>query len=314
MKKICSFLLCLSMVFALTGCFYVDTTTVVDTSDNIKMTSKMGFTKASVDAAGSEYAEMVKDMKLETINGTEYYTETQTTSTTVSEWNETYKGVSIISQNMVYFYADYAEQLASQSGGASEALTNVDMSGAYLAYTFTLTGEIKKTNGTVSESDNKTVTFELKPDANTKEINWYAYTSEDANPETDKAQIIKDLAEKEAAAQQSNEETTKDTTKPVIKGVKKNKTYKNKVTAYIKDNVKVKSIKLNKKTVKVSKLTKVKKGKYKGYYKLLIKTGKKKLTVKLTVTDSSKNKKSVSFKLKGTKKFIKKVKGSFQYK
>ena len=72
------------MVFALTGCFYIDTTTVVDTSDNIKMTSKMGFTKASVDAAGSEYAEMVKDMKLETINGTEYYTETQTASTTVS--------------------------------------------------------------------------------------------------------------------------------------------------------------------------------------------------------------------------------------
>lgn len=62
------------------------------------------------------------------------------------------------------------------------------------------------------------------------------------------------------------------------------------------------------------KIKYVKKGKYKNYYKLTIKTGKKKLKVNLAVTDYYKNTKKVSFTLKGTKKFIKKVKKPFVYK
>ncbi len=84
----------------------------------------------------------------------------------------------------------------------------------------------------------------------------------------------------------------KDTKAPVIKGIKKNKSYKNKVTVYVKDNKKLKKVTINGKKVK---LKKVKKGKYKGYYKFTIKKKGKKTIV---AYDAAGNKKKIPIKIK----------------
>lgn len=84
----------------------------------------------------------------------------------------------------------------------------------------------------------------------------------------------------------------KDTKAPVIKGIKKNKSYKNKVTVYVKDNKKVKKVTVNGKKIK---LKKVKKGKYKGYYKFTI---KKKGKNTIVAYDTSGNKKKLQIRIK----------------
>lgn len=70
--------------------------------------------------------------------------------------------------------------------------------------------------------------------------------------------------------------------KPVIKGVKENKTYKNKAVVYVKDAVQLKTIKINGKAQNMGKKQLVKSGKYKGYYKYVV---KKKGANKIVVTD-----------------------------
>lgn len=66
-----------------------------------------------------------------------------------------------------------------------------------------------------------------------------------------------------------------DTKAPVIKGIKNNKTYKKQAVIYIKDKQLLSKVTDNKKNVKLAKKSLMKKGKYKGYYKITIKkTGK----------------------------------------
>ena len=85
---------------------------------------------------------------------------------------------------------------------------------------------------------------------------------------------------------------SKDTKAPVIKGIKKNKSYKKKVTVYVKDNQQLKKVTVN---GKKAKLTKVTKGKYKGYFKFTVKKKGKKTIV---AYDAAGNKKKISIKIK----------------
>ena len=86
--------------------------------------------------------------------------------------------------------------------------------------------------------------------------------------------------------------TDVDEKSPTVKGIKNGKTYKKKVTVYVKDNVAIKQVKDGSKKVKI---VKVKKGKYKGYYKFTItKKGKH----KLKVYDKAGNVKKITFKIK----------------
>lgn len=62
-----------------------------------------------------------------------------------------------------------------------------------------------------------------------------------------------------------------DTKPPVIKGVKNNKTYQKQAIIYVKDKQLLSKVTDNKKSVKLTKKYLVKKGKYKGYYKITIK-------------------------------------------
>lgn len=85
-----------------------------------------------------------------------------------------------------------------------------------------------------------------------------------------------------------------DTKTPTVKGVKNNKTYKNKATVYIKDNLKLSKITINGKKQTISNKQLVKKGKYKGYYKYTV---KKKGTNKIVVTDKAGNKKTITINI-----------------
>ena len=86
--------------------------------------------------------------------------------------------------------------------------------------------------------------------------------------------------------------TSVDKTKPTVKGVKNGKTYKKKAVIYVKDANGIKQVKVGSKKIK---LTKVKKGKYKGYYKFTV-TKKGKNTIK--VYDKAGNVRTVKIKIK----------------
>lgn len=83
-----------------------------------------------------------------------------------------------------------------------------------------------------------------------------------------------------------------DTKKPAVKGIKNHATYKKKAVIYAKDASGIKSVKAGSKKLK---LTKVKKGKYKGYYKAVI-SKKGKYTVK--VSDKYGNVKTIKIRVK----------------
>lgn len=85
-----------------------------------------------------------------------------------------------------------------------------------------------------------------------------------------------------------------DNKKPVIKGVKNNKTYKNKVAIYVKDAKKLSTVTINGKKQKVTNRQLVKKGKYKGYYKYVV---KKRGTNKIVVKDAAGNKASMKIRI-----------------
>lgn len=81
-----------------------------------------------------------------------------------------------------------------------------------------------------------------------------------------------------------------DNKKPVVKGVKNNKSYDKKATIYVKDSYELAKVTINGKKQKMTNKQLVKKGKYKGYYKYTV---KKKGNNKIVVTDAAGNKKTV---------------------
>ena len=86
-----------------------------------------------------------------------------------------------------------------------------------------------------------------------------------------------------------------DTKAPTIKGIKNNKSYKKQAVLYVKDAQKLTKVTINKKKQKLSKKNLVKKGKYKGYYKIKIsKKGKK----TIVAYDKAGNKKTIKITIK----------------
>lgn len=85
-----------------------------------------------------------------------------------------------------------------------------------------------------------------------------------------------------------------DTKAPAIKGVKNNKTYQKQAFIYVKDAQKLSKVTVNKKTQKLSKKNLVKKGKYKGYYKITV---SKKGNNTIIAYDKAGNKKTIKIKI-----------------
>lgn len=198
----------------------------------------------------------------------------------------------------------------------------------YFALKVTLPSEITKTNGSLQE-DGHTVIWDFLSvtDVDSTALEIYAYTDKDpGDMETDRETVKKQIQASETdifsnyrpgyddpsitptvtpsvtppSAADAPQGTLKPTAKPgkndkkapVIKGIQKNHTYKNKVTVYVKDNHKLKKVTLNQKTVKLKKVTK---GKYKGYYKFTI---KKKGRFIVKAYDAAGNCKKIKFRIK----------------
>lgn len=123
----------------------------------------------------------------------------------------------------------------------------------------------------------------------TKTIEWYTADSKKAAKKGKNIFKVKDLNGNEAIYT-----IYVDNQKPVIKGVKANKTYKKKATIYVKDSYKLSKITINGKKQKMTSKQLVKKGKYKGYYQYSV---KKKGTNKVVATDKAGNKKTLKFKI-----------------
>lgn len=160
----------------------------------------------------------------------------------------------------------------------------------YCKVTVTFPKAVTVTNGT--KADDNTVFWDTSKNKETQVI--YAYTVPVEEGTIDNI-VASDVATIEKQIKESVKDVTenvKDTKKPVFSGVKNNKSYKKQITIYVKDDTSIKNVKVNGKNVKLSK---VKKGKYKGYYKFTL---KKKGSYKIVASDTAGNKKSIKIKIK----------------
>lgn len=84
----------------------------------------------------------------------------------------------------------------------------------------TLQAPVTKTNGTISEDNNNTVHWEIKP-GNEISTEWYAYTDDSKYTLEKDRKTVKALY----AEEKEKQEIANDKTAPVIKGVTNGKTY-----------------------------------------------------------------------------------------
>lgn len=329
MKKIKLLLIgCILMLtFALGGCIRMDSSFVVDENNSVTMNIKYAVNKEKATAVLEEIASQLGEsispeeafagLSEETIDGKQYYVDTESQTYTQEELQTS--GIPVlINKDKFYLYA--ASGMEDGLGDLSEAEQEMELLGLslqdieYVGYSVTLPSPVVKTNGVIQEDDQTTVVWEYTDFSTqeTQEYELYAYTSADGDPAADKLTVLaqlqawKDSLNTPSPAPNNTptpspnvpeiKDTTaskdKDTKAPVIKGVKKNKTYKKKVTVYVKDNKKLKKVTVN---GKKAKLTKVKKGKYKGYFKFTV---KKKGKNTIIAYDAAGNKKKINIKIK----------------
>ncbi|MDE5864774.1 MAG: hypothetical protein K2H34_10560, partial [Lachnospiraceae bacterium] len=85
-----------------------------------------------------------------------------------------------------------------------------------------------------------------------------------------------------------------DSKAPIIKGVKNKKTYRKQAILYVKDKQKLAKVTVNNKKQKLSRKNLVKKGKYKGYYKIKV---SQKGSNYITAYDQAGNKKNITINI-----------------
>lgn len=279
-KQLIKFLLLTSFAFTLCGCTQIQQTFTMGDS-SMTVYQKTAYNKEKTDAYNNGEGNTTQnsnDVRIEKIDGQDYYVQEQTENMSYSDAMKS--ELSYILSSDTYFYK--ADAVYDES---SKTAKQQDVSVAELFEKITITvtfpRPIQSTNGTLS-ADGCSATWEYDTNAiaNSTSVLRYAYTGT-GNVEADTAKVNERL------------KIARDTKKPVIKGVQNKKIYtKKSLTFYAKDNVGIKTIKLNGKKVK---LNKVKSGKYKNYYKV---TTKKKGQNTVTVTDLNGNKKTLKFTLK----------------
>ena len=279
-KQFIKFLLLTSFAFTLCGCTQIQQTLTMGDS-TMTIYQKTAYNKEKTDAYNNENETTTsnsEDVRIEKIDGQDYYVLEETENMSYSEAMKAEPSY-ILSSDTYFFKADAVYDESSKTA------EQPDVSAAELFEKITITvtfpRPIQSTNGTLS-ADGCSATWEYDANAiaNATSVLRYAYTGT-GNVEADTAKVHERL------------KIVNDKKKPVIKGVKNKSTYtKKSLTFYVKDNVGIKTIKLNGKIVK---LNKVKSGKYKNYYKV---TSKKKGQNTVTATDLNGNKKTLKFTLK----------------
>lgn len=294
-NKLGSMMLLLILTMVLCSCSRMDDTFTISSDNWITETMTIAFEKKATDKAikeSSEYAAVaasITSLPVQTIDGVEYYIDKESNTYSQKTFLAEYPEMIANKDKFYVYYEDtYGQMTKEDKQDLNEMKAYID----FVSYGVTLPSPIVKTNGKQEGENTATWTFTL--DDLVKSVELYAYTANDpGNTTADRATVTKQIKAAEAAAKSKNTTPTKkDKKAPVIKGVKKNKTYKKKVTVYVKDNVKIKKVTVNGKKVK---LKKVKSGKYKGYYKFTV---KKKGKNKIVAVDTSGNKKKITIKIK----------------
>lgn len=262
--------------FALCGCVRMDETLVMG-EDAIIENLKVFYDKQKMDELYEDNQAELASMTIEVIDGKEYYTEVQSEVITYKELMQS--NPSFIVSKEQYFYK--SDKLDSSIDASKDPSIDGEVVFENISITVTFTSPIQVTNGVLSaDGYSATWFYDSQAIASMSSVLRYAYTGAE--------HIAVDTATVDRKQKIAN-----DKKKPVIKGVKNNKSYKGKSrTFYVKDNVGIKNIKLNGKKVK---LKLIKKGKYKNYYKV---TTKKQGKNKVTATDLNGNKKTLTFTLK----------------
>lgn len=160
----------------------------------------------------------------------------------------------------------------------------------YCKVTVTFPKAVTVTNGT--KADDNTVFWDTSKNKETQVIYAYTVPVEEGTIDNIVASDVATIEKQIKESANDVKENVKDTKKPVFAGVKNNKSYKKSITVYVKDDTSIKNVKVNGKSVKLSK---VKKGKYKGYYKFIL---KKKGSYRIVASDTAGNKKSIKIKIK----------------
>lgn len=273
-------LLALSM--GLCGCLHV-TQTYTMGPDSMTITETLGYNKAKMDALGAN--EDITRLNVQTIDGVDYYMEEPKTEThTYAQIKEKYVSYAVNATSFYYYDNINGNISSSYETKAQDNSDSASVVYDYVGMSVTFSQPITVTNGTLSE-DGLSASWAYKGNDldNLKKIEQYAYTAENTL-ETDRANV------KQAVKEHSDKKP------PKVKGIKNKKTYyKKSLTFYVKDNISIKTIKLNGKKVK-GKL--MKKGTYKGFYKV---TAKKSGVNKLIVTDQNGNQTNYTFTLKKKK-------------
>lgn len=295
-----------------------------------KTDERMGQGENKLSPAEVEEAMTEMGYEIKTIQEEDYYVQSESKEITEKELEEQYP-TYLITKDKFYCYGvvDENDGLTGETGNSTSGSTGeMGLSPEdieYYALRVQLPSEVVKTNGKLQE-DKQTVVWDIKDlifseTGSVQEIEFYAYTANDpgdtkADCEIIKKRIAAPIASNHPAMEspkpsvvpsvspnvmpstaptQSTIEHVKDkkTDKkaPVIKGVKKNKKYKKKVSIYARDNVKIKKVLFNGKKIK---LKKVSKGKYKGYYKFTV---KKKGKCTVAAYDTSGNCKKIKFRI-----------------
>lgn len=323
-------LFCL-MAFIMAGCVRLEETFVIGSDNKVSISVEQAYEKAKTEETllgqgmtSQELAEMMKEFEVKTIDGKEYYVQSVTREIIPEDLIENFPNY-LITKDKFYMYSPAADTSADV-GENDEDISHIidemikmglspqDMD---VIIRVKMPSEIVKTNGDLQE-DKQTVVWKLNA-ANAELEEIYAYTAnEPADMAADRKTVEKQLAEAmpgekpeetapavSPAASESpspgpgateppavNKTPKTDKKAPVIKGVKKNKTYKKKVTVYVKDNKQLKKVTLNGKKVSPRKVSK---GKWKGYYKFTVKKKGKNTVI---AYDAAGNKKKTTFQIK----------------
>lgn len=228
-KKLLS-LLMLSMMFcSLTGCVKIYENLTVNPDGSITETTKSCILKEYADSSSyqPEPGEIVETLE----DGKQYYTSTETATTTASQLNKEHSDL-ILNGDIFYYYVGLYEDAATANSELSQAIR----SGMYLKMNITLLNDIVDTNANIAaDTSGNTASFDTMAVTDV----WYAYT---------------------AKGKQAIEA---DHTAPVITGVKNNKYYRYMPTTSCSDNICIDATKviLNGKPTAPDSITSRKEGK-----------------------------------------------------
>jgi uncharacterized lipoprotein NlpE involved in copper resistance len=171
-KLLCAGML-LTLLFALTGCMYLQGDYTITTDGMITETAKIGFNKSVMESLGT--SEAVSSYTVETINGKQYYMTTETQSSTLAELN---KSSDSVKASTGVFVANPSSDIEGLTEDYQQQTEDTAMSEMidYYEVSVKMPEPIVDTNGTLV--DEYTAMWEYIPSENKGSVSgrYYAYT------------------------------------------------------------------------------------------------------------------------------------------